>query len=178
MKRAVQILIWTVLSINVIIFLAPQNLQMPVSGADHNSYHPKSFWYVNRSNSTIHKGVDIFAERGTSVKAATAGLVLLATEYGKGGKFVIILGPRLRLHYYAHLNEIKTFGMSFVTKNSVIGTVGDTGDAGTTPSHLYYAICTLIPYPWRIDHTTSGWKKMFYLNPIAYLEEAENSPQK
>ena len=25
-------------------------------------------------------------------------------------------------------------------------------------------------YPWRIDSSPLGWQKMFYLNPVKYLE--------
>jgi ABC-type polysaccharide/polyol phosphate export permease len=36
---------------------------------------------------------------------------------------------------------------------------------------LHYSIVTIFPYVWRIDSDRQGWKKMFYLNPIAYLDE-------
>ena len=49
--------------------------------------------------------------------------------------------------------------------------VGNTGSAAKTPSHLHFTIATPIPYPWRIDTSTDGWKKMFYLNPIDYLSK-------
>ena len=35
---------------------------------------------------------------------------------------------------------------------------------------LFAIIATVIPYPWRIDSAPLGWQKMFYLNPIDYLE--------
>ena len=55
-------------------------------------------------------------------------------------------------------------------QTTVIGTVGNTGNAKTTPAHLHYSIVTMIPYPWRIDDARLGWQKMFYLNPIDYLK--------
>ena len=55
--------------------------------------------------------------------------------------------------------------------NTQIGTVGNTGNAATTPAHLHYGIGTLIPYPWRIDDAPLGHQKAFYLNPIDYLKE-------
>ena len=30
-------------------------------------------------------------------------------------------------------------------------------------------IKTIIPYPWQFDKSVQGWKKMFYLNPVLYL---------
>ena len=152
-------------------YLIPQNLKMPVVGADSNSYNHETFWYEDWGTSIVHKGIDVFAKKGTSIHSATWGIVLFATEYGKGGKFVVTLGPKWRLHYYAHLDEIKTKPFSFVTQDTEIGTVGKTGNAATTPAHLHYGIATLIPYPWRIDNAPLGWQKMFYLNPIDYLQE-------
>lgn len=119
----------------------------------------------------MHKGVDVFAKRGTSIYSSTCGIVLATAERGKGGKFVVVLGPKWRLHYYAHLDEIRTSPLSFVTQDTEIGTVGNTGNANTTPAHLHYGIGTLIPYLWRIDNAPLGWQKMFYLNPIDYLEK-------
>ncbi len=151
--------------------LIPLNLKMPVVGADSNSYNHETFWYEGWGTSIVHKGVDVFAKEGTSVHSATWGIVLATAELGKGGKFVLVLGPKWRIHYYAHLNEIKTSALSFVTQNSEIGTVGNTGNAVTTPAHLHYGIATLFPYVWRIDDAPLGWQKMFYLNPIDYLQE-------
>ena len=156
-------------AIIVIGLLIPQNLKMPVVGADDNSYNHETFWYEGWGSSIVHKGIDVFAKKGTSVHSATWGIVIMATEYGKGGKFVLILGPKWRLHYYAHLDEIKTKRFAFVTHDTEIGTVGNTGNAINTPAHLHYGIGTLVLYPWRIDRAPLGWQKMFYLNPIDYL---------
>lgn len=167
-----KILLYTLLTLVTIVvagLLIPQNLQMPVVGADDNSYNHETFWYEGWGTSIVHKGIDVFAKRGTSVHSATIGIVLLTAEYGKGGKFVIVLGPKWRLHYYAHLDEIRTKPFALVDHNTEIGTVGNTGNAATTPSHLHYGIGTLIPYPWRIDDAPLGHQKAFYLNPIDYL---------
>ena len=160
-----------ILTIILIGLLIPQNLKMPVSGAVSNSYNNENFRYEGWGTSIVHKGIDVFAKKGTSVHSATWGIVLATAEYGKGGKFVLILAPKWRIHYYAHLDEIKTKLFSLVTQDSEIGTVGNTGNAATTPAHLHYGIGTLIPYPWRIDDAPLGWQKMFYLNPIDYLQE-------
>ena len=159
----------------VIGLLLPQNLQMPVDGANQHSYHPKSFWHEGWGSSIVHKGVDIFAKKGTPIHASTYGLVIGNSEVGKGGKVVLVLGPKWRIHYYAHLNESKTSLFSFVTQNSVIGTVGNSGNAKKTPAHLHYSIATMIPYPWRIDDAPQGWMKMFYLNPIEYIKEGRKA---
>lgn len=170
-KRILLKLFSVVLIIIGIGMLIPQNLKMPVVGGNNNSYNHKSFWHGGWGSSIVHKGIDVFAKRGTVVHSATIGIVLLTAESGKGGKFVLVLGPKWRLHYYAHLNEIRTRSFALVGHNTEIGTVGNTGNARNTPAHLHYSIGTLIPYPWRVDGATLGWQKMFYLNPIDYLQK-------
>ena len=171
MKSIIQRTLLGITAIILLGLLIPQNLQMPVVGAGSNDYNHDTFWYEGWGTSIVHKGVDIFAKKGTRVNSATWGIVLITAERGKGGKFVVILGPKWRLHYYAHLDEIKTRLFAFVTQETEIGTVGNTGNAITTPAHLHYGIGTLIPYLWRIDSAPLGWQKMFYLNPIDYLQE-------
>ena len=171
MKKWIKRTIIGILSIILVGFLIPQNLKMPVVGADSNDYNHETFWYEGWGTSIVHKGVDVFAKKGTRINSATWGIVLMTAERGKGGKFVVTLGPKWRLHYYVHLDEIKTKPFAFVTQETEIGTVGNTGNAITTPAHLHYGIGTLIPYLWRIDRTPLGWQKMFYLNPIDFLQE-------
>ncbi|MGQ3679706.1 M23 family metallopeptidase [Tenacibaculum discolor] len=152
-------------------FLIPQNFKNPVNGATKSDYNPKSFWYYPWGKSVTHKGVDIFAKKNTKITSSTYGLVLFSGKISMGGNIVVILGPKWRLHYYAHLEEVKTTSLTFVNNNSEIGTVGTSGNAVGKAPHLHYSILSLIPYVWKIDSEKQGWKKMFYLNPIDYLEE-------
>jgi len=152
-------------------FLVPQRVRMPVEGATKKSYSQNSFWAYPWGKSVTHKGVDIFAKKGTNIRPATGGIVLFKGVTPRGGNVVFILGPKWRIHYYAHLDKIKTKTFSIVSSKSIIGTVGNTGNALGKPSHLHYTIKTVIPYPWRIDKSIQGKRKMFYLNPIKYLNE-------
>lgn len=171
MRKSIKIIMLGILIIAIVGFVVPQDLRMPVAGATANSYNHETFWYEGWGSSVVHKGVDIFAKRGTPIHSSTLGIVVAASEGGKGGKYVVILGPKWRLHYYAHLDEITTKPFTLVSHDTVIGTVGNTGNAATTPAHLHYSIATLVPYPWRIDDAPLGWQKMFYLNPIEYLDK-------
>lgn len=171
MRKSIKIIMLGILIIAIVGFVVPQDLRMPVAGANANSYNHETFWYEGWGSSVVHKGVDIFAKRGTPIHSSTLGIVVAASEGGKGGKYVVILGPKWRLHYYAHLDEITTKPFTLVSHDTVIGTVGNTGNAATTPAHLHYSIATLVPYPWRIDDAPLGWQKMFYLNPIEYLDK-------
>src|SRR6201986_578528 len=89
-------------------FLIPQHLAMPVEGATRNSYDQHSFWAYPWGKSVTHKGVDIFAQRGTPVRSATNGIVVYTGQLELGGNVVLVLGPKWRMHYYAHLQEIGT----------------------------------------------------------------------
>lgn len=143
---------------------------MPVQGATQADYNKQSFWFYPWGKSGTHKGVDIFAKSGTDIHSSTTGLVLKTGQIGMGGNYVLVLGPKWRMHYYAHLKSIHTKPFSFVGKNSKIGEVGTSGNAKGKAPHLHYTIATLIPYLWRMDESVQGHRKMFYLNPIDYLE--------
>lgn len=155
-------------------FLIPERFVNPVKNATIQSYNQQSFWAYPWGSSITHKGVDIFSKEGTDVLSSTGGLVLYTVEIKKGGNIILILGPKWRLHYYAHLKEIKTSTFAWTNRKEVIGTVGTTGNAKGKSPHLHYTIRSIIPLPWRKDNSIQGWKKMFYLNPIDYLNTSQN----
>jgi murein DD-endopeptidase MepM/ murein hydrolase activator NlpD len=146
-------------------FAIPERIVIPVKGASASDWNNKSFWYEPWGKSGVHKGIDIFGDKGTPLLSSSVGLVLYSGEVELGGKIVLILGPKWRLHYYAHLDNITTSSMSLVSSGDVIGTVGDTGNAKGKSPHLHYSIATVIPYVWRIDTDSQGWKKIFFLDP-------------
>ncbi len=161
---------WVPLLVLLIGFLLPQHMIIPVQGATTSSWSEDSFWAYPWGSSITHKGIDIFAERGTPVVASTNGLVIYTHEGGKGGKSIMVLGPKWRFHYYAHLDEIKAFPLQPCKRGNTLGTVGDTGNAKGKPPHLHYAVTTPFPYVGLRDTiAVQGWKKMFYLNPDAWL---------
>jgi peptidoglycan LD-endopeptidase LytH len=160
-----------ILIITVIGLLIPENFKMPVVGATKSSYNQASFWYYPWGKSGTHKGVDIFAKTGTPIISSTGGIVVYCGNISMGGNVVAILGPKWRIHYYAHLDRIKTSRFSFVGHNDTIGTVGTSGNAAGKAPHLHYTISTLIPYVWRIDKSPQGWKKMSFLNPVEKLNQ-------
>jgi len=177
MKLKTKITTYTILFFLLITisgFILPQKFKMNVEGAKNKDYNENSFWFYPWGKSVTHKGVDIFATEGTKVFSSTNGIVLRARTIENGGNIVLILGPKWRLHYYAHLKEIKTSAFSFVNSGDIIGTVGTSGNAKGKSPHLHYSISTIIPYFWRIDGSRQGWRKMFYLNPIDYLKSITN----
>ncbi len=88
-----------------------------------------------------HRGVDIFAPRGTPVLSATEGRVYRVETTQIGGKVVWVRdseGPQ-RI-YYAHLDsQVVRDGME-VERGTLLGFVGNTGNARTTPPHLHFSV--------------------------------------
>lgn len=121
----------------------PPIIMMPVKGASRSSYDQKSFGAPRQGHS--HKGVDIFAKKGTDVLSATSGLVIFTGYLSLGGKAVTVISPDLKFLYYAHLDTISISKLSWVSAGELIGKVGNTGNARNTPSHLHFSISTLHP---------------------------------
>ncbi|MEO4046349.1 M23 family metallopeptidase [Pseudomonas sp. CAU 1711] len=157
--------------------LAPEWLRIPVHNGSARDWNTKSFWFEPWGRSGTHKGIDIFARRGTPVTAPTHGLVLFRGELAAGGKVILMLGPKWRLHYFAHLNDYHALPGQPVLPGSLLGSVGDSGNARGKPPHLHYSIVTLLPYPWRWDDSTQGWKKIFYLDPSELLNDGAMDSQ-
>lgn len=169
MKLSAVIAAILVLIVVIAGFFLPEDLIIPVKGATKGDWNPKSFWFSPWGKSGVHKGVDIFAKEGTPVIAASSGLVVNAGVIPGGGNVVSVLGPKWRIHYYAHLKTIKVNDGEFVSQGSALGTVGTTGNAVGKPPHLHYAIITQIPYVWLFKADKYGLDRMFYLNPLVRL---------
>ena len=142
---------------------------IPVEGATPKDWNHDTFWYEPWGSSGVHKGIDIFARRGTPALAAVSGLIVYRGELKLGGNVLMLLDPKWRVHYYAHLDSITVRAGEWVRKGELVGNVGNTGNARGRPTHLHYAIMTLIPYPHRYSEKTQGWKLIFYLNPDEFL---------
>ncbi len=169
MKIRNKILI-SILGVFLLGFLIPESREIPVEGATRSDWNENTFWYEPWGSSGVHKGVDIFAKNGTPVTASTDMVILYRGHISKGGKIIVGLGPKWRLHYFAHLENIKQDAGRFVGIGQQLGTVGDSGNARGKPPHLHFSIVSIVPVPWLIDGSTQGYKKAFYLNPIEYFQ--------
>ncbi|TVZ52446.1 murein DD-endopeptidase MepM/ murein hydrolase activator NlpD [Dokdonia sp. Hel_I_53] len=137
-------------SFSLKIYSQPQ-YQFPVSNKGNKAV--QSFWGDSRGGGKrSHKGIDIFASRGTPVIASTNGIVTSTGERGLGGKQVWIrdgfFGQSL---YYAHLDSIIARSGQRVKIGDTLGLVVNTGNARTTPPHLHFGIYNrsgaVNPYP-------------------------------
>lgn len=88
-----------------------------------------------------HKGVDIFARRGTPVVAAVDGVVRRVRDRGLGGKQVWLSDlDRRQSLYYAHLDSQLVVEGQNVVAGDTLGLVGNTGNARNTRPHLHFGI--------------------------------------
>lgn len=147
----------------------PEKLAIPVQAATSKDWNHKTFWHAPWGKSGVHKGIDIFAAVNTPVLASTYGIVVFTGNFALGGKVIAVLGPKWRIHYYAHLNDITVSPGAFVSTSQNLGSVGRTGNAQGKPAHLHFSIVSLLPYLWRIDMASQGWKKAFFLDPSERL---------
>jgi len=100
-------------------------------------------WGAVRSGNRRHQGIDIFAPCGTPVLSATQGVVFTVGTNSLGGQIVRVLGPGGYWHYYAHLSRYGDVQEGqLVAAGTVLGYVGDTGNAKGTPCHLHYGVYT------------------------------------
>ena len=98
-------------------------------------------WGGPRSGGRRHEGQDLFAPRGTPVRSATDGWVWRIGERTLGGRTVTIVGGAGRRYYYAHLSSYADIREGQrVTPDTVIGYVGNTGNARATPPHLHLGV--------------------------------------
>jgi murein DD-endopeptidase MepM/ murein hydrolase activator NlpD len=123
---------------------APLNgsqLRMPVIGV--RSHDLDDSWHAPRDGgSRVHKGIDIFAPRGTEVIAVADGIVSYIGDQKLGGHCLWLTTENGASFYYAHLDRWASGlyeGME-VQAGDLLGYVGNTGNAKYTPSHLHFGV--------------------------------------
>lgn len=88
--------------------------------------------------STNHKGVDIAAKQGTSIKACASGTVTFSGTKGSLGNLIIISHENGVETYYAHCSKLIAQKGDKVSAGDIIAQVGRTGAA--TGSHLHLEV--------------------------------------
>ncbi|HEX8127601.1 MAG TPA: M23 family metallopeptidase [Pyrinomonadaceae bacterium] len=119
---------------------ADRELAVPVEGVPVKRINDS--WHAPRSGGRLHEGQDIFAARGTAVRPAAEGYVVRVGENSLGGNVVFVVGAGGRSYYYAHL-DAHAPGLAvgdYVTRESVLGYVGTTGNAAGTQPHLHFGV--------------------------------------
>lgn len=115
-------------------------LQMPVQGVRVRQVWD-SFGAI-RPGGRRHEGQDIFARRGTPVYSATEGFVVRMAYGPVGGLQIFVLGAGKKRYYYAHFDRFAPDLREgdWVTPQTLLGYVGNTGIARGTQPHLHFGI--------------------------------------
>ena len=126
-----------------------------------------------RSEGRVHDAIDIMAAGGTPVVAATNGKIIKFFDSVKGGITIYQLSPDQKtVYYYAHLqrraDNVKEGDT--VQQGTLIGYVGDTGNAGPGNTHLHFAIWTIADPKKFYDGTN--------LNPYPILKQGLPAAQR
>jgi murein DD-endopeptidase MepM/ murein hydrolase activator NlpD len=109
---------------------------MPVRGAMTSRFGYRVHPLFGRRH--FHAGVDFAAPRGTPVRAAYAGRVIITGWYGGYGKVVVLDHGDGISTLYGHLSVVLVGSGQRVAAGTVIGRVGSTGYS--TGPHLHYEV--------------------------------------
>ena len=145
----------------------PQDVSAPLSpeGYVFPVYGPSSFvdtFGAPRAGVVWHHGEDIFAPLGAPILAVADGTVFSVGWNDRGGYRFWLRDRQGNQFYYAHLSAYSPLAVdgTEVRAGSVIGFVGNTGDAQSTPYHLHFEIHPVGLLPLGYDGV---------VNPFAYL---------
>jgi murein DD-endopeptidase MepM/ murein hydrolase activator NlpD len=114
----------------------------PVRGP-HGTRGPVGEFNAPRNGGRRHKGFDVTARCGTPLAAVTTGTVVKrAYDPRLDGNYIVIrgLGER-RKYWYAHMIHPSRFQKGeLVHVGQIVGNIGRTGNAGSTPCHLHFEV--------------------------------------
>lgn len=146
---------------------AGRSLVIPVSGVTAEQL-TDTYTASRSGGSRSHDAIDIMAPAGTPVLAAVDGEIARFFDSVPGGITIYQLSENKQfVYYYAHLqrrsDDIKPGDR--VTRGTVIGYVGDTGNAGPGNNHLHFSIA-------RITDPKRIWDGA-YVNPYPLLRAGQ-----
>lgn len=118
----------------------------PVLGATANDYSDD--FGAPRASTGFHQGIDIFGAAGTPLLAVNDGVLSLVGTNTLGGKRLWLTDRYGNKFYYAHLAGFSPLAKdgTQVQRGDVIGFLGNSGEARTTPPHLHFEM-----------HPGGGW---------------------
>ncbi len=97
--------------------------------------------FVNERHPQGHFGVDLGADKGTPIYPIGPGKVIETMVYAKGGNTVKIAHEDGSVvSYYAHMDSINVRTGQEVASDTIIGYMGNTGNAKGTHPHLHFEV--------------------------------------
>ena len=144
--------------------LSPEGYVFPV-------YGPSSFtdtFRAPRAGVGWHHGEDIFAPLGAPLLAVADGTVFSVGWNDRGGYRFWLRDRQGNQFYYAHLSAFSPLAVdgNEVRAGAVIGFMGNTGDAQSTPYHLHFEIHPVGLLPLGYDGVVnsfpylSAWRRL------------------
>lgn len=143
--------------------LAGGALMIPVAGVAAGQL--VDTWGQSRAGGArSHEAIDIMAPGNTPVVAAARGTIEKLFHSDAGGITLYVRSPDRRWsHYYAHLAGYAP-GIhegQKVARGTLLGFVGDTGNAGAGNTHLHFGISRMTP--------DARWHEGVPINPYPLL---------
>jgi murein DD-endopeptidase MepM/ murein hydrolase activator NlpD len=100
---------------------------------------------VQLHHGSEHGATDIMAPRGSTIVAMRGGRVAYTGYDELGGWNVMIQGDDGKQYYYAHMDRQPSVQQGMVVRGgTMLGVVGDTGNAKGTGTHLHIGVGTHI----------------------------------
>jgi murein DD-endopeptidase MepM/ murein hydrolase activator NlpD len=127
--------------------IAPDNGTPPLKGGPYvfpvvGQTSFSDSWGAARATTSWHHGVDIFAPFGAPVVAVADGVLFSVGWNRVGGRRLWLRDRQGNFFYYAHLSAFSAVAVNGarVRAGTIIGYVGNTGDAAGTPYHLHFEV--------------------------------------
>ena len=138
----------------------PKAVVLPIVFPVDSEHYFVNDWHFPRDGGVrLHEGVDIIAERHSSLVAVVDGVIerVRHSNTGRSGNMVVLRGDDGHRYYYIHLNndepgtdnDLNLFEQAFapgiakgvrVEAGDPIGFVGDSGNAEQTAPHVHFAV--------------------------------------
>lgn len=125
---------------NVNFNFSSSGFQAPIKGEWFNSGDYSPDRPTDKNHPKGHKGIDMRAPGGTPVYPMTDGKVTFVGTDPMGGNVVNIDHGKGIRAYYAHLGTASVRKSDIVSKDTQIGTVGESGNAKGTVPHCHFQV--------------------------------------